>query len=63
MCHAVLCRPVPCCAVYWLQDYFDQSLDEIKLLRYVNNADPDDEHHIVRLYDFFYYKVRPTRRT
>lgn len=39
------------------QDYFDQSLDEIKLLRYVNNADPDDEHHIVRLYEFFYYKV------
>jgi hypothetical protein len=32
-------------------------LDEIKLLRYVNNADPDDEHHIVRLYEFFYYKV------
>jgi hypothetical protein len=41
-----------------LQDYFDQSLDEIKLLRYVNAADPEDEHHIVRLYDFFYYKVR-----
>lgn len=40
------------------KDYFDQSLDEIKLLRYVNGADPEDEHHIVRLYDFFYYKVR-----
>lgn len=39
------------------KDYFDQSLDEIKLLRYVNGADPDDDHHIVRLYDFFYYKV------
>eukprot|EP00879_Flechtneria_rotunda_P007739 GHRR01008112.1.p1 GENE.GHRR01008112.1~~GHRR01008112.1.p1 ORF type:complete len:967 (+),score=418.47 GHRR01008112.1:837-3737(+) len=39
------------------KDYFDQSLDEIKLLRYVNGADPEDEHHIVRLYDFFYYKV------
>lgn len=51
----------PCCAVRCCglcpQDYFDQSLDEIKLLRYVNNADPDDEHHIVRLYEFFYYKV------
>jgi hypothetical protein len=35
----------------------DQSLDEIKLLRYVNGADPDDEHHIVRLYEFFYYRV------
>lgn len=42
-----------------MQDYFDQSLDEIKLLRYVNNSDPEDEHHIVRLYDFFYYKVNP----
>ncbi|KIY98552.1 Dual specificity protein kinase pom1 [Monoraphidium neglectum] len=39
------------------KDYFDQSLDEIKLLRYVNGHDPNDEHHIVRLYDFFYYKV------
>lgn len=47
-----------CCPPTTPQDYFDQSLDEIKLLRYVNNADPDDEHHIVRLYDFFYYKVR-----
>lgn len=25
--------------------------------RYVNAHDPNDEHHIVRLYDFFYYKV------
>ncbi len=40
------------------KDYFDQSLDEIKLLRYVNACDPADEHSIVRLYDFFYYKVR-----
>eukprot|EP00887_Chlorella_sp_A99_P005970 scaffold27.g5970.t1 len=38
------------------KDYFDQSLDEIKLLRYVNCADPADEHGILRLYDFFYYK-------
>lgn len=45
------------------QDYFDQSLDEIKLLRYVNNEDPDDEHHIVRLYDFFYYKVGGVQHT
>ncbi len=40
------------------KDYLDQSLDEIKLLKYVNDADPSDEHGIVRLYDFFYYKVR-----
>jgi dual specificity tyrosine-phosphorylation-regulated kinase 2/3/4 len=39
------------------KDYFDQSLDEIKLLKYVNTMDPNDEYAIVRLYDFFYYKV------
>ncbi|GFR50340.1 hypothetical protein Agub_g12549 [Astrephomene gubernaculifera] len=38
------------------KDYFDQSLDEIKLLKYVNSMDPNDEYAIVRLYDFFYYK-------
>jgi hypothetical protein len=27
----------------------------------VNNEDPDDEHHVVRLYDFFYYKVSRAR--
>lgn len=36
-------------------DYFDQSLDEIRLLRYVNECDPGDEQGIVRLYDYFYY--------
>lgn len=39
------------------KDFFDQSLDEIKLLKFVNKYDPDDEHHILRLYDFFYYQV------
>ncbi|KDD75017.1 protein kinase, partial [Helicosporidium sp. ATCC 50920] len=38
------------------KDYFDQGLDEIKLLRYVNDADPDDEQGILRLLDSFYYK-------
>ena len=38
------------------KDYFDQSLDEIKLLKYVNNADPADEHGLLRLYDYFYFK-------
>ncbi|KAG8068372.1 hypothetical protein GUJ93_ZPchr0005g14461 [Zizania palustris] len=38
------------------KDFFDQSLDEIKLLKFVNKYDPDDEHHILRLYDFFYYQ-------
>ena len=39
------------------KDYFDQSLDEIKLLRLINAADPDDQHGLLRLYDYFYYKV------
>ncbi|KAF0923835.1 hypothetical protein E2562_007694 [Oryza meyeriana var. granulata] len=38
------------------KDFFDQSLDEIKLLKFLNKYDPDDEHHILRLYDFFYYQ-------
>ncbi|XP_020114252.1 uncharacterized protein LOC109728290 isoform X2 [Ananas comosus] len=37
------------------KDFFDQSLDEIKLLKFVNKYDPADEHHILRLYDYFYY--------
>jgi len=37
------------------KDYFDQSLDEIRLLRHVNECDPGDEQGIVRLYDYFYY--------
>jgi hypothetical protein len=40
------------------KDYFDQSLDEVKLLRAINAADPHDAHGILRLYDFFYYRVR-----
>lgn len=39
------------------KDFFDQSLDEIKLLKYVNRHDPGDKHHILRLYDYFYYRV------
>ncbi|CAA6654764.1 unnamed protein product [Spirodela intermedia] len=38
------------------KDFFDQSLDEIKLLKLVNKHDPADEHHILRLYDYFYYQ-------
>ena len=38
------------------KDYLDQSLDEIKLLRFVNAADPADAAGVVRLFDFFYYK-------
>ncbi|KAK3138532.1 hypothetical protein QOZ80_5AG0370180 [Eleusine coracana subsp. coracana] len=38
------------------KDFFDQSLDEIKLLKYVNKYDPEDEHHVLRLYDYFYFQ-------
>uniref|UniRef100_A0A2P2QPN6 Uncharacterized protein MANES_07G130000 n=1 Tax=Rhizophora mucronata TaxID=61149 RepID=A0A2P2QPN6_RHIMU len=38
------------------KDFFDQSLDEIKLLKLVNKYDPADEHHILRLYDYFYHQ-------
>ncbi|XWS74805.1 hypothetical protein CRYUN_Cryun01aG0029200 [Craigia yunnanensis] len=39
-----------------IKDFFDQSLDEIKLLKPVNKYDPGDEHHILRLYDYFYHQ-------
>nr|CAD1826188.1 unnamed protein product [Ananas comosus var. bracteatus] len=38
------------------KDFFDQGLDEIKLLKFVNKNDPADKHHILRLYDYFYYR-------
>ncbi|KAJ7959644.1 Kinase family protein [Quillaja saponaria] len=38
------------------KDFFDQSLDEIKLLKFVNKNDPVDECHILRLYDYFYHQ-------
>ncbi|GMH16096.1 hypothetical protein Nepgr_017937 [Nepenthes gracilis] len=38
------------------KDFFDQSLDEIKLLKFINKHDPADKHHILRLYDYFYYR-------
>ncbi|KAL1348278.1 hypothetical protein HN51_024252 [Arachis hypogaea] len=38
------------------KDFFDQSLDEIKLLKLVNKHDPADQRHILRLYDYFYHQ-------
>ena len=38
------------------KDCVDQGLDEIKLLRLLNDQDPDDTQGIVRMIDFFYYK-------
>lgn len=40
------------------KDFFDQSLDEIKLLKYINKHDPGDKHHLLRLFDYFYHRVR-----
>lgn len=31
------------------QDFFDQSLDEIKILKYINAHDSRDEHHLLQL--------------
>jgi hypothetical protein len=39
------------------KDFFDQSLDEIKLLKLLQQHDPDDSKNVLRLYDFFYFKV------
>ena len=38
------------------KDYFDQSIDEIKLLRYINNNCDCDEKHVLKMHDFFYHK-------
>ena len=38
------------------KDYFDQGLDEIKVLRYVNSQDPQDRHGILQLLDYFYFR-------
>jgi len=38
------------------KDYYDQSLDEIKLLHYINSHCNPDEKNILKMRDFFYYK-------
>jgi hypothetical protein len=38
------------------KDFLDQSLDEIKLLRYINAVGDPDEHNVLRLYEYFYHK-------
>lgn len=38
------------------KDYFDQSLDEIKVLRFINANGDSEEKHFLKLYDYFYYK-------
>jgi len=38
------------------KDYFDQSIDEIKVLEYVNVNGDCDEHHVLKSIDCFYHK-------
>lgn len=37
------------------KDYFDQSIDEIKLLRFINCNGNVDDMNILRIYDYFYH--------
>ena len=47
------------------KDFLDQSLGEVKLLRFLNEHDPHDAHHVLHMHEFFYHKVTPhsPRRT
>jgi serine/threonine protein kinase len=38
------------------KDYYDQSIDEIKLLKYINFNGNVDEKNVLRIYDYFYHK-------
>jgi len=38
------------------KDYFDQSIDEIKLLKYINYNGDVDSKNILKVYDYFYHK-------
>eukprot|EP00028_Trichosphaerium_sp_Am-I-7-wt_P007600 CAMPEP_0168536144 /NCGR_PEP_ID=MMETSP0405-20121227/19306_1 /TAXON_ID=498012 /ORGANISM="Trichosphaerium sp, Strain Am-I-7 wt" /LENGTH=648 /DNA_ID=CAMNT_0008563957 /DNA_START=13 /DNA_END=1959 /DNA_ORIENTATION=+ len=38
------------------KDFFDQSLDEIKLLSYVNASGDPDEYNVLNMFDYFYFK-------
>jgi serine/threonine protein kinase len=39
------------------KDYYDQSIDEIKLLRFIkSNCNDCDEKNIIKMFDFFYHK-------
>jgi tRNA A-37 threonylcarbamoyl transferase component Bud32 len=38
------------------KDYVDQSIDEIKLLRYINANGNCEEYNFLKLYDYFYHK-------
>ncbi|RNF22118.1 putative protein kinase [Trypanosoma conorhini] len=38
------------------KDFFDQSLDEVKLLKLIDSSGDTEENCVVKLYDYFYYK-------
>jgi len=38
------------------KEFYDQSLDEIKLLKKLREADPEDRYSVLRMYDYFYHK-------
>lgn len=38
------------------KDYFDQSLDEIKLLKFINYNGEVDEKNVLKVYEYFYHK-------
>ena len=38
------------------KDYYDQSIDEIKLLKYINFNGDVDKKNVLKLVDFFYHK-------
>ncbi|CAN0025978.1 unnamed protein product [Scytosiphon promiscuus] len=38
------------------KDFFDQSLDEIKLLQRIKTCGDPDDHHVLHMLDFFYYE-------
>lgn len=38
------------------KDFFDQSLDEIKLLKIINESGDPDAKHVVKLIDYFYHR-------
>lgn len=39
------------------KECMDACLEEVRLLQMINARDPRDEHHIARLYDYFYHAV------
>lgn len=54
-CEAPVCMKIVKCGDR--KDYFDQSLDEIKLLQYINGGHESmDAVHIFQMHDFFYHK-------